>query len=94
MQQVKGHDKCPPNQTKEEEIGSLPEKEFRIMRVKVIQNLENKMKLQINRLGIRIEEMWWWGGVNKELEEIKKNQAIMNDAKLRSKTLWREPTVE
>ena len=52
------------------------------------------MKLQINRLGIRIEEMWWWGGVNKELEEIKKNQAIMNDAKLRSKTLWREPTVE
>ena len=25
-QQVKEHDKCPPNQTKEEEIGSLPEK--------------------------------------------------------------------
>ena len=27
-QQVKEHDKCPPNQTKEEEIGSLPEKDF------------------------------------------------------------------
>ena len=27
MQQVKEHDKCPPNQTKEEEIGSLPEKQ-------------------------------------------------------------------
>jgi len=40
-QQVKEHDKCPPNQTKEE-IGSLPEKEFRIMRVKMIQNLETK----------------------------------------------------
>ena len=26
IQQVKEHDKCPPNQTKEEEIGSLPEK--------------------------------------------------------------------
>ena len=39
-----------PNQTKEEEIGSLPEKEFRIMIVKMIQNLENKMELQINRL--------------------------------------------
>ena len=33
-QQVKEHDKFPPNQTKEEEIGSLPEKEFRILIVK------------------------------------------------------------
>ena len=40
---------CPPNQTTEEEIGNLPEKEFRIMIVKMIQNLENKMELQINR---------------------------------------------
>ena len=45
IQQVKEHDKWPPNQTKEEEIGSLPEKEFRIMIVKMIQNLENKMEL-------------------------------------------------
>ena len=42
MQQVKEHDKCLPNQTKEEEIGSLPEKEFRILIVKMIQNLEKK----------------------------------------------------
>jgi len=49
VQQVKEHDKCLPNQTKEEEIGSLPEKEFRTMIVKVIQNLKNKMELQINR---------------------------------------------
>ena len=56
-QQVKEHDKSPPNQTKEEEIGSLPEKEFRIMIVKMIQNLENKMELQINRLETRIEKM-------------------------------------
>ena len=34
IQEVKKHDKNPPNQTKEEEIGSLPEKEFRIMIVK------------------------------------------------------------
>ena len=26
IQQVKEHDKCPPNQTKEEEIGRLTEK--------------------------------------------------------------------
>ena len=44
------------HQTKEE-IGSLPEKEFRIMIVKVIQNLENKMELQINSLETRIEKM-------------------------------------
>ena len=56
IQQVKEHDKCPPNQTKEE-IRSLPEKEFRIMIVQMIQNLENKMKLQINRLETRIEKM-------------------------------------
>jgi len=34
--------KSPPNQTKEEEIGSLPEKQFRIMIVKMIQNVEKK----------------------------------------------------
>ena len=46
-QEIKEHDKCPPNQTKEE-IGSLPQKEFRIVIVKMIQNLENKMELQTN----------------------------------------------
>jgi len=45
IQQVKEHDKCPTNQTKEEVIGSLLEKEFRIMIVQIIQNLENKMEL-------------------------------------------------
>ena len=49
IQLVKEHNKCPPNQTKEEETGNLPETEFRIMIVKMIQNLENKIELQINR---------------------------------------------
>ena len=31
-------------QIKEEEIGKLPEKEFRIMIVKMIKNLENRME--------------------------------------------------
>ena len=38
------------HQTKEEDVGSLLEKECRIMIVKMIQNLENKMELQINSL--------------------------------------------
>ena len=57
IQQIKEHDKFPPNQMKEEEIGSLPEKEFRIMIVKMIQNLKNKTELQINRLKTKIEKM-------------------------------------
>ena len=57
IQQEKEHDKSPPNQTKEEEIGSIPEKEFRIMIIKIIQNLESKMELQITSLETRIEKM-------------------------------------
>ena len=76
-QQLKEHDKCPPNQIKEK-IGSLPEKEFRIMIVKMIQNLENKMEVQINSLETRIEKMQEM--FNKDREEIKKNQLIMNNA--------------
>ena len=49
-QQVKEQDKRPPNQTKEEDIGNLPDKEFGIMIVKMIQNLEIKMESQINSL--------------------------------------------
>ena len=54
---MKEHDKNTTNQSKEQEIGSLPEKEFRIMIVKMIQNLKSKMELQINRLETRIEKM-------------------------------------
>ena len=43
-QHVKEHEKCPPSQTKEEKIGNLPEKEFRIMIIKMIQNLEKKIE--------------------------------------------------
>ena len=86
-QQVKEHDKCPANQTKEEEIGSLPEKEFRIMIVKMIQNLENKIELQIN-LETRIEKMQEM--FNKDLEDMIRNQSIMNN----SLAFWRKPTVE
>ena len=78
IQQVKEHDKCPPNQTKEEEIGNLPEKEFRKMIVKMIQNLENKVELKIYRLETRTEKMEEM--FNKDLEEVKRSQSIMNNA--------------
>ena len=76
-QQVKEQDKCPPNQTKEEEIGNLPDKDFRIMIGKRIQNLEIKTESQINSLETRTEKMQ--DRFNKDLEEIKKSQYIMNN---------------
>ena len=45
-------------QINEEEIGKLPEKEFRIMIVKMIKNLENRME--------KMQE-----SINKDLEELK-----------------------
>ena len=70
-QQVKEHEKCPPSQTKEEKIWNLPEKEFRIMIIKMTQNIENKMELQINSLETKIEKMQEM--FNKDLKEIKKS---------------------
>ena len=70
-QQVKEQDKCPPNQTKEEDIGNLHDKEFQIMIVKMIQNCEIKMESQINSLDTRIEKMQ--EKFNKDLEEMKKS---------------------
>ena len=70
-QQVKEQDKCPSNQTKQEKIGNLPDKEFPIMIVKRIQNLEIKMESQINSLETRIEKMQ--ERFNKDLEVIKKS---------------------
>ena len=55
-----------PDQINEEEIGSLPEKEFRVMTIKMIQNLGNSME--------KIQEMF-----NKELEELKSKQTMMNN---------------
>ena len=65
-QQMKEQGKHPPDLTNEEEIGSLPEKEFRIMIVKVIQNRGNRME--------KIQETF-----NKDLEEQKSKQTDMNN---------------
>ena len=59
-QQLKEQSKNPPDQTNEDEIGSLPEKEFRVMIVKMIQNLGNRME--------KIRETF-----NKDLEELRAN---------------------
>ena len=60
-QQVEEQGKNPPDQTNEEQIGSLPETEFRIMIGKMIQNLGNRME--------KIQETF-----NKDLEELKSKQ--------------------
>ena len=53
-------------QINEEEIGKLPEKEFSIMIVKMINNLENKMK--------KMQE-----SINKDLEELKNKHTETNN---------------
>ena len=68
----------PTKPNKREEIGNLPDKEFQIMIVKMIENLEIRTESQINSLETRIEKMQ--ERFNKDLEEIKKSQYIMNNA--------------
>ena len=63
---MKEQGKKPPDPTNEEEIRSLPEKEFRIMIVKMIQNLGNRME--------KIQETF-----NKDQEELKSKQTVMNN---------------
>ena len=53
-------------QINEEEIGKVPENEFRIMIVKMIKNVENKME--------KIQET-----INKDLEKLKKKHAETNN---------------
>ena len=62
---MKKQGKNPPDQTNEEEIGSLPEKELRVMIVKMIQNLGSRME--------KIQETF-----NKDLE-LKRKQTTMNN---------------
>ena len=63
-----------PTKPNEEETGNLPDKEFQIMIVKMIQNLESKLELQMNSLETRIKKMQEM--FNKDLEEIKKRVNI------------------
>ena len=65
-QQMKEQGKNPPDQTNEEEIGSLPEIEFRVMIVKMIQNLRNRME--------KIQETF-----TKDLEKLRRKQTVMNN---------------
>ena len=50
MSQMKGQDKIPEKQLNEMEIGNLPEKEFRIMIVKMIQDLGKRMEAKIEKM--------------------------------------------
>ena len=66
MSQTKEQGKNLQDQINEDEIGNLPEKEFRVMIVKMIQNLRNRMR--------KIQET-----LNKDLEELKSKQTVMNN---------------
>ena len=65
----------PTNPNKRGRDRESTDKEFQIMRVKMIQNLEIKMESQINSLETRIEKIQ--ERFNKDLEEIK--ESIYNE---------------
>ena len=65
MYQMKEQDKPPEKQLNEVEIDNLPEKEFRIMIVKMIQDLRKRMEAKIKKM----QKMF-----NKDLEELKNKQ--------------------
>ena len=50
MYQMKEQEKTPEKQLNEVEIGNLPEKEFRIMIVKIIQDLGKRMEAKIEKI--------------------------------------------
>ena len=70
MYQMKEQDKTPEKQLNEMEIGKLPEKEFRIMIVKMIQDLGKRMEAKIEKM----QEIF-----NRYLEELKSKQTEMNN---------------
>ena len=47
---MKEQDKTPEKQLNEMEIGNLPEKEFRIMIVKMIQDLWKRMEAKVEKM--------------------------------------------
>ena len=63
--QMKEQDKIPEKQLNEVEIGNLPEKEFRIMIVKMIQDLGKRMEAKIEEM----QEM-----LTKDLQGLKNKQ--------------------
>ena len=77
LYQMKEQDKTPEKQLNEVEIGNLPEKEFRIMIVKMIQNLGKRMEAKIEKM----QEM-----LNKDLEELKNKQTEVNNTITEMKT--------
>ena len=50
MYHMKEKDKTTEKQQNEVEIGNLPEKEFKIMIVKIIQNLRKRMEAKIEKM--------------------------------------------
>ena len=68
--QMKEQDKTPEKQLNETEIGNLPEKEFRIMIMKMIQDLGKRMEAKMEKM----QEMF-----NNDLEELKNKQIEMNN---------------
>ena len=80
--QMKEQTRSTEVQINEEEIGKLPEKEFRIMIVKIIKNLEKKMEKMQESIGKDLEELKnKHTETNNPITEIKNTLDIINGCK-------------
>ena len=70
MSQIKGQNETPEKQLNEVEIGKIPEKEFRIMIVKLTQHLGKRMEAKIEKM----QEMF-----SKDLEDVRNKPTEMSN---------------
>ena len=92
MYQMKEQEKTPEKQLNEVEIGNLPEKEFRIMITKMIQDLGKRMEAKIKKMQ---------KAFNKDLQELKNRASLvsqwlriclpMQGTRVRA-LVWEDPT--
>ena len=78
MYQMKEQDKTPEKQLNELEIGNFPEKEFRIMIVKMIQDLGKRMEAKIENMQEELQScsLWNKNHIHRKTDKMKRQKAM------------------
>ena len=78
MYWMKEQDKIPEKQLNEMEIGNLPEREFRIMIVKMIQVLGKRMEAKIEKKQEQLQScsLWNKNHTHRKIEKMTRQRAM------------------
>ena len=77
---MKEEDKIPEKQLNEVEIGKIPEKEFRIMIVKMIQDLQKRMESKIEKMkemfnkDLQFCSLWKENHIHRKIDKMKRQR--------------------